>query len=458
MTRLSPLALSAAVAAALTLSPIDFGTLPIPVGVQTAEAAATVDINIFFSPLASHGVWVKHPKYHYVFCPKVDTKWRPYSHGHWIYLKTYGWYFASDEPYAWAVYHYGRWFHEQKLGWCWVPGNAWAGAWVAWRRGNDYVGWAPLEPTHDGFAVDADVSNQEPPKPDWIFVPPKHFLEPKLEVTVVFGDEHPDAFEKTQFAGPVVMQNNIVVNTNIDVNFIQQQTNTKVAVVDPKPVDDPNKVAADASGNTVAVFAPQIAKPQQTEAPKQAVDEAQAAQQLGNPSQAPSSDTSSASSEPSSLPASSASGEPSSTGVSSASSEPLSSEPSSASVSSNASASDASSASVVSSSSSAEVSSAVSSSSAEVPTPAPAKPKAAPPLSSSSAAAASSGSEPPASGAPASSSEPAGSPAASSAEQPSEAAPSAASSEPAASSLECPEGSQIIKGKCVSLESSAAKK
>lgn len=460
MRKLTPLVLGAAVVTALTLSPIDFGPLPIPAGIQSAEAADTVNIDIFFSPLASHGVWVKHPKYHYVFCPKVDAKWRPYSHGHWIYMKNYGWYFASDEPYAWAVYHYGRWFHEQRLGWCWVPGNAWAGAWVAWRRGNDYVGWAPLEPNRDGFAVDVDISNQEPPKGDWVFVPPKHFLEPKLDVTVVFGDDHPDAFQKTQFAGPVVVQNNIVVNNVIDVNFIQQQTNTKVVVVDPKPVDDPSKAAADASGNTVAVFAPQIAKPKQDETVKEAVGEDQAAQQLGNQASA----SSASSEQPSSAASSGASSEQasSSSPSSASSSEPASTSasaaPSSSAASSSAPPSNASSAasSMVSSSSSAEPASASSSSAPAPAAPPPAKPKAAP--SSSSEAPAASSNEPLASKAPASS-EAASSAAASSAEKASsEPAASSEQPKPKASSQECPEGFQIVDGKCVPLELSAVKK
>ena len=339
-----PLLVGLAAATALSLSPLSFGPLPLPTGVEVAQAATTVKIDIFFKPLASHGVWVKHPKYHYVFCPKVDAKWRPYSHGHWIYMKNYGWYFASDEPFAWAVYHYGRWFHEQKVGWCWVPGNAWAGAWVAWRRGNDYLGWSPLPPARDGFSINVDIVSQEPPPPDWIFVPAKRFLEPRLDTVVVFGDQQPDAFQQTQFVGPVVVQNNIVVNNNIDVNFIQQVTNTQVTVVEPKPVDQPDQAAADASGNTVAVFAPQIAEPDQNAAPQQAVDIDQAAQQIGNGN---------ASEQPSSASASSSSEQPSS----GASSAPASS----AEQSSSAAASSAPASSSAKRSSSAPASSAASS-------------------------------------------------------------------------------------------------
>ena len=304
MINVKPLFVGLAAATALSLSPMSFGPLPLPVGVTTAEAAATVKIDIFFAPLAAHGVWVKHSKYRYVFCPKVDAKWRPYSHGHWIYLKNYGWYFASDEPFAWAVYHYGRWFHQDKVGWCWVPGNAWAGAWVAWRRSNDFIGWSPLPPARDGFSINVDITNQEPPQPDWVFVPTKRFLEPRLDVAVVFGDQQPDVFQKTEYVGPVIVQNNIVVNNVIDVNFIQQQTNQTVTVVEPKPVDNPDQAAADAKGNTVAVFAPQIVEPKD-EAPSQAVNEDQAAQQLGV-SEQPSSASSSASSEQPSSAASSA--------------------------------------------------------------------------------------------------------------------------------------------------------
>jgi len=466
MTRLTPLLFGVAAATAFSLSPIDFGPLPIPAGIETAEAAASVSINIFFQPLASHGIWVKHAKYRYVFCPKVDAKWRPYSHGHWIYLKGYGWYFASDEPFAWAVYHYGRWFHEARLGWCWVPGNAWAGAWVAWRRSNDFVGWAPLPPTREGFVIDVDISSQEPPQTDWIFIPPKRFLEPRLDVAVVFGDQQPDVFQKTQFLGPVVVQNNIVVNTKIDVNFIQQQTNTKVVVVEPKPVDQPTQAAAEVSGNSVAVFAPQITKPKQDEAPKQAVSEDEAAQKLGNASEAPASSASSeqpssgaSSSEASSASASGAS----SASVSEASSASASSAETSSASASSAEASSAPASSAASSAASSSVSSEPASSMSSSST-APASSSEAPassskaPLASSSAELSSSAAPESSSKAPVSSEEAASSaPASSERASSSEAASSAASSEAApASSLECPEGYQIVKGKCVPIESSAA--
>ena len=31
-------------------------------------------------------------------------------------------------------------------GWCWIPGTTWGPAWVNWRWGGGYVGWAPMAP------------------------------------------------------------------------------------------------------------------------------------------------------------------------------------------------------------------------------------------------------------------------------------------------------------------------
>ena len=86
--------------------------------------------------------------YGYVFQPRQATQsrdWRPYINGHWVYTDA-GWTWISDEPFGWATYHYGRWTRLRSVGWVWVPGEQWAPAWVSWRRGNSYVGWAPLPP------------------------------------------------------------------------------------------------------------------------------------------------------------------------------------------------------------------------------------------------------------------------------------------------------------------------
>lgn len=154
-------------AAAITLLVLPMATPGhLPVGTQAAQAqSASVGINVFFDDLAAQGTWVSHPRHRYVWIPTdVEPSWEPYTRGRWVHTDRYGWYFASDEPFAWAVYHYGRWAFEPGLGWYWVPGTVWAPAWVSWRRGNDHIGWAPLPPQGDGFAVHVEVSSSEPPR------------------------------------------------------------------------------------------------------------------------------------------------------------------------------------------------------------------------------------------------------------------------------------------------------
>ena len=57
----------------------------------------------------------------------------------------------------------------------WVPGNEWAPAWVSWRAGGDYYGWAPLGPR---ISVDMALSNYNPPVYYWNFVPRRYMGNP----------------------------------------------------------------------------------------------------------------------------------------------------------------------------------------------------------------------------------------------------------------------------------------
>ena len=157
----SKFALAVGALALMTALPLAVPIAPV-LGTSIAQAQdISIQFNVFFDKLAPHGRWVTDQHYRYVWCPAVDSAWAPYTRGHWVYLSGRGWYFASDEPFAWAAYHYGRWYRNASVGWCWVPGNVWAPAWVSWRRSSDYVGWAPLRPEGDGFAVSLTISNRK---------------------------------------------------------------------------------------------------------------------------------------------------------------------------------------------------------------------------------------------------------------------------------------------------------
>jgi len=116
---------------------------PPPLDDQSDQGAS---FQTFYDQLGDQGNWVQTDDYGYVFQPNVsDPNWAPYTDGHWVYTDE-GWTWVSDEPWGWATYHYGRWANIDGTGWVWVPGYRWAPAWVSWRYGGGYCGWAPLPP------------------------------------------------------------------------------------------------------------------------------------------------------------------------------------------------------------------------------------------------------------------------------------------------------------------------
>lgn len=100
----------------------------------------------FKETLAPHGRWMETPEYGTVWAPRVTSPtWRPYTNGRWVYTER-GWTFVANEPWGWAPFHYGRWVYYPPTGWVWLPGYEWSPAWVSWRYGGGYIGWAPLGP------------------------------------------------------------------------------------------------------------------------------------------------------------------------------------------------------------------------------------------------------------------------------------------------------------------------
>ena len=103
----------------------------------------------FQDDLSAYGNWIDDGMYGRVWQPEtslVGADFTPYySGGHWA-LTEFGWTWVSDWSWGWAPFHYGRWIVVSGYGWCWVPGTIWGPAWVAWRAGDGYVGWAALPP------------------------------------------------------------------------------------------------------------------------------------------------------------------------------------------------------------------------------------------------------------------------------------------------------------------------
>jgi hypothetical protein len=158
-----------------------------------ARVAFSADVQInsvvdFDAPLAAEGSWVTVASYGNCWHPRgVAADWRPYCNGQWV-LTDNGWYWQSDEPFAWACYHYGSWTYDSGYGWVWVPGLDWAPAWVVWRSGGGYVGWAPCAP--NGVEVGVNF---------FAFVPTAHF-DARISVSSVRFNA-PDLFRATASIG-----------------------------------------------------------------------------------------------------------------------------------------------------------------------------------------------------------------------------------------------------------------
>src|SRR5262249_7535871 len=136
-----------------------------PVAVNRGPPPREPD-QVFQETLAPYGEWIVVAPYGRVWSPRmgeVGPDFRPYyTRGHWVHT-SYGWSFESDWDWGWIPFHYGRWYLDSGYGWVWVPGKSWAPAWVTWRYGGGYVGWAPLQPA--GSAIVAESYN-----PTWCFV------------------------------------------------------------------------------------------------------------------------------------------------------------------------------------------------------------------------------------------------------------------------------------------------
>ncbi|PKN58488.1 MAG: hypothetical protein CVU56_05680, partial [Deltaproteobacteria bacterium HGW-Deltaproteobacteria-14] len=105
---------------------------------EAGEDVASVDV--FYDALDEDGVWQQDAEYGYVFAPYADD-YVPYSDGYWAETE-YGQTWVATDAIGWAVCHYGRWIYRDR--WLWIPDTVWGPAWVDWRLGGGYVGWAPL--------------------------------------------------------------------------------------------------------------------------------------------------------------------------------------------------------------------------------------------------------------------------------------------------------------------------
>jgi hypothetical protein len=184
--------------------------------------------HFFHQRLSPYGRWDTRAGYGEVWRPRVAAGWRPYTTGHWVYTD-YGWTWAADESWGWAPFHYGRWYQDADLGWGWVPGNVWAPAWVDWRNGGGYVGWAALPP-EVGFTAGVGVSlgGLALVSSSYCFVSERAILEPRLATFIVAPTRNVEILRGAANINGVAVVNNRVFNQGMSVQRVEQVTGRAV--------------------------------------------------------------------------------------------------------------------------------------------------------------------------------------------------------------------------------------
>ena len=219
--------------AVLTGATLVIGVLSAPIVfplITPAVAQISDDAQI---ALEQYGSWRPHPRFGEVWVPAaVPPDWRPYQYGHWVYTDEWGWYWVSDDveaDWGWVVYHYGRWAFEPGFGWYWVPGDEWGPAWVNWRYGDQYAGWAPLPP-------DELIETYELQPAYWVFVPTRYIAAPRWRSYSVPPYRRSVILRETRIVNRTVpVHGRLAVNPGISPAFVARVSGAPVATYRVRP-------------------------------------------------------------------------------------------------------------------------------------------------------------------------------------------------------------------------------
>ena len=214
--------------------------------------SAQEDAAYFYDDLAPYGHWINVANYGACWQPNdLAPDWRPYTLGYWAFTDDYGWFWMSDEPFGWCCYHYGRWAFVPGYGWCWVPGRVWGAAWVVWRYGGGFVGWAALMP-----GVEIGLAIEEPPPWCFVFVEERFLAERRLHEHIEPVTRNVTLINITKNITRYEFVNGRPVNRGPDVRAIERTTGRPVPHFKVTEVADPRSMGV--RGNQIAVYRPRL--------------------------------------------------------------------------------------------------------------------------------------------------------------------------------------------------------
>src|SRR5690348_5262469 len=214
----------------------------------------------FYNDLSPYGDWIDYGNYGYAWIPSM-ANFRPYyTNGHWVYT-SYGWTWVSNYSWGWAPFHYGRWLNDIRYGWVWIPGTEWAPAWVMWRGGGSYYGWAPLGP---GMGLNSNFGSI--PYNDWTFVPQNYITSRSIQNYYINRSRNVTLINNTT----------IINNTNTGsrtrsanynpgppVREVERNTGTRIRQYNLETATRPGETQV--GNNTIRVFRPAVSSSSNTQ-------------------------------------------------------------------------------------------------------------------------------------------------------------------------------------------------
>ncbi len=203
-----------------------------PYGPSGGPMGGPMDSSYFYDSLAPYGEWINLSPWGNVFCPyNQGIGWTPYSDGDWV-DSDWGWTFESDAPWAWAGYHYGRWAFDANCGWVWIPGTVWGPAWVAWRFGGGFCGWAPLPPQVGfGFGIGLQLGGfdlDDIPWSNWCFTDVNWLGRRGMRNHVFERTRNLEFFQQTRNITNYGFEGNRIIDRGIDPREVERLTHRTI--------------------------------------------------------------------------------------------------------------------------------------------------------------------------------------------------------------------------------------
>ncbi|OQP43032.1 hypothetical protein A4H97_12865 [Niastella yeongjuensis] len=231
----------------------------------TAQVEEQVSYQTFYDELAPYGNWIDYPEYGYVWRPDMGADFRPYStNGHWVWTDEYEWMWVSDYSWGWAPFHYGRWFYDDYYGWLWMPGYDWSPAWVCWRSGGDYYGWAPLGPQFN-VGVSLSFGNYSPPSNYWCFVDRQYIASPQVYSHCYGVQRNVTFISNTTIINNYHRERNVYV-TGPGRHEVERYTRQTIRPVGIRDVARPGRSSF--RNNEVAIYRPRVNRDNNRYAPE----------------------------------------------------------------------------------------------------------------------------------------------------------------------------------------------